>query len=115
MSPNAPIFVTNTFKRQYKSLKKTYRNIDQDYKALLEMLYKNPKSGKHLGHGLYKIRLEGSDIPGGKRGGYRIITFFVDKDNSLYLISIYSKRQVENIPISKLKQIMKNEGLLKKN
>jgi len=125
MNPDIAILVTNafkrqykalkkTFKRQYKALKKTYRKIDQDFKSLLEILQKNPKSGKFLGHGLYKIRLEGKDIPGGKRGGYRIITCFIVKDNSIYLLSIYSKRQIENIPISKIKQIMKDEGLLPK-
>jgi len=112
MSPDVEIFITSAFKRQYKALKKTYRNIDCDFKALLETLHKAPKSGKSLGHGLYKVRLEGTDIPGGKRGGYRVITYFVDTDNSLYLLSIYSKRQIENISLREIKQIMKRENLL---
>ena len=56
------IIPTETFKTQVKTLQKKYHHIRQDLKDLSKRLKNNPKSGKALGKGVYKIRL-GSSAP----------------------------------------------------
>jgi hypothetical protein len=43
----------------------------------------------------------------GKGGGVRIIYFFKKNDDEIWLLTIYSKNEIENIPAHVLKQIAK--------
>jgi mRNA-degrading endonuclease RelE of RelBE toxin-antitoxin system len=43
----------------------------------------------------------------GKSGGVRVIYYFKRKDNEIWLLTIYSKGEVENIPAHVLRQIAK--------
>ncbi len=63
------IIPTETFKTQVKTLQKKYPHICKDLEDLSRRLKHNPKSGKALGRGVYKLRLRSSDISKGKRGG----------------------------------------------
>lgn len=45
----------------------------------------------------------------GKIGGFRVISYFVDENDILYLVEIYEKTSIENIALSKLKKIIQNE------
>ena len=60
------IIPTETFKTQVKTLQKKYLHIRQDLKDLNKRLKNNPKSGKALGKGVYKIRLGSFDLAKGK-------------------------------------------------
>jgi len=88
-----------SFWKDLKKLSKRYRNIKNDYSILLNTLsINNPKEiGISLGNNCYKIRLKNSDNKKGKSGGYRVIYFYINKDNSVTLLSIYSKSDSENI------------------
>jgi mRNA-degrading endonuclease RelE of RelBE toxin-antitoxin system len=106
------IIPTSVFKRKVKELKKKYPHIGEDLKRLGQHLDQNLSYGIHLGSRIYKIRLRSSDQPKGKKGGYRVITFYSPKENFLYLLTIYHKSQIENIPIHKIIEILKREGLI---
>ena len=41
----------------------------------------------------------------GKRGGVRVIYYFKKQDDEIWLLTIYSKSEIENIPANILKQI----------
>lgn len=43
----------------------------------------------------------------GKSGGIRVIYYFKKKDDEIWLLTIYSKNEVENIPPNILRQIAK--------
>ena len=58
-----------------------------------------------MGSNLYKIRVKNSDI-GGKRGGYRVIYYTRLTNNRIYLLTIFSKTQNENINVKRLKPII---------
>ncbi len=70
------------FAKSFKNLAKKNKNIINDLKQLEKTLKENPKNGISLGFGLYKIR---------------------------YLVEIYEKNEIENIPIEKIKEIIKKE------
>ena len=103
---NYKIIVTPKFSKAIKQLKKKYQKIKKDFKECIDVLEKNPLAGTSLGSGLYKLRLKSSDISKGKSGGFRIIYYLVTEDKELYLLTIYSKSEIENINIDKIKKII---------
>jgi hypothetical protein len=58
-----------------------------------------------LGSNLYKIRVKNSDI-GSKSGGYRVIYYTRLANERIYLLTIFSKTQKENIDVKSLKPIV---------
>jgi mRNA-degrading endonuclease RelE of RelBE toxin-antitoxin system len=94
-----------SFDKDVKKLKKRFPNIKSDIKELITKLQDEPTLGTHLSEGFYKIRLKNSSVPTGKSGGFRVITYFVQNE-TLYLVSMYSKSDTDTILIEKLKEII---------
>ena len=96
------------FERDVKRLKKRFPKIKKDLSNLIEELYENPKKGISLGENIYKIRIANSSVPTGKSGGFRVITYYIENE-TLYLVTMYSKSSQENILVEKLKEIIKQQ------
>lgn len=109
---NLNIKTLSYFDKDVKRLFKKYKQLPSDLKVLKKELLNNPKSGIELGHNCYKIRLANSSIPTGKSGGFRIIFYHIDIKDNLYLMSIYSKSELENIDDKVIVQILKENELL---
>lgn len=109
---NLKIKTLGCFEKDVKKLFKKYKQLPNDLRVLREELSKNPKSGIELGNGCYKIRLANSSIPTGKSGGFRIIYYYIDSENNLYLMSMYSKSELENIDDKIILNILKDNNLL---
>ncbi len=105
------IVPTPEFSKQAKKLSKNYKLITNDLKELKEELLKNPKTGTELGNNCYKIRLANSSIPTGKSGGFRVITYYIDKNDVIRLLSIYSKTQKDNITDKELQEVIEKNNL----
>jgi mRNA-degrading endonuclease RelE of RelBE toxin-antitoxin system len=99
------------FLKDAKRLSKKYKSIKKDIDGLSEQLQTNPHAGTDLGRGLYKIRLKSSDMARGKRGGFRIIYYLLTQDKKIYLLTIFSKTEVENIDIKKIHEILEDLNL----
>jgi len=97
--------VVDEFKKDVKKLFKKYRSIKTDILELIEKLEKDYTIGIDLGSNLYKIRVKNSDI-GGKSGGYRVIYYTRLTNDRIYLLTIFSKTQKENIDVKSLKPIV---------
>jgi mRNA-degrading endonuclease RelE of RelBE toxin-antitoxin system len=97
------------FYRKIKKLSKKNKNISKDIQALVKVLEKDPTTGTFLSDDIYKIRVANSSKNIGKRGGFRVITYYVDKNNVIYLVEIYEKNSIENIPIEQLVKIIQEE------
>jgi mRNA-degrading endonuclease RelE of RelBE toxin-antitoxin system len=104
------IIPTPQFKKSVKALYKKYKLIKRDLITLEKELRLNPKAGIELGNNCYKIRLPNFSIPTGKSGGFRVIYYLYFKQ-SIYLLEIYSKSDLENISDSKILEILKVNGL----
>ena len=102
----APEFIKNI-----KSLKKRYKNIKKDIKDFSNELKKNPTMGISLGKNVYKVRVKNTDINKGKSAGYRVITYLVTQDHEIYLITIYSKSDKENLLDEEIKKLIEELDL----
>ncbi len=89
---------------------------DDDYRKFQEALIINPAAGDLIQHsgGLRKVRWAIKSNQG-KRGGARIIYYWQDKNDTIYLLLMYSKGEKENLTPAQLKVLkqimesMKNE------
>ena len=108
---NLKITSLESFAKDIKKLFKKYKLITNDLKKLQEELLENPKAGVNLGNNCYKIRLANSSVPTGISGGFRVIYYYLDEENNIYLMSICSKSDLENISNEKLSDILSKNGL----
>jgi len=78
--------------------------------GLQSFLLQYPESGKVVpgSGGVRKVRWAMSGK--GKSGGVRVIYYFKRQDDGIWLLTIYSKNEIENIPAHVLRQIAKEIG-----
>jgi mRNA-degrading endonuclease RelE of RelBE toxin-antitoxin system len=105
------IISLDAFGRDVKRLYKKYKQLSKDLKTLQRVLEGDPRSGIELGHNCYKIRLANSSIPTGKSGGFRVVYYYFDEENNLYLMAIYSKTELENISEERIVEILKSNDI----
>ncbi len=84
----------------------TYLSEDE-YMGLQSFLLQYPEAGNVVpgSGGVRKLRwgMAGK----GKRGGVRVIYYFKRRDAEIWLLTIYSKNEIANIPAHVLRQIAK--------
>lgn len=83
---------TPTFTRLLASLL-----TDDEYRALQNVLLANPARGDLIpgGGGIRKLR---HALPGrGKRGGVRVIYYWISEDHQIYMLLIYPKSKKDNL------------------
>jgi len=108
------IIPTPIFQKDVKQLKKKYRRIASDLEKFSSLLIDNPAYGDAipgLEGKVFKARLASSDMAKGKSGGYRIIYYVRDIDNTIYLLTIYAKAYKEDINPAEIKELLKKLGL----
>lgn len=106
---NLKIISLESFKKDVKKLYKKNKKLPQDLKTLNTTLHENPKIGIELSSKLYKVRLENSSSNTGKSGGFRVIYYYIDEDENLYLLKMYSKTEIENIKEEVLIKILNSQ------
>jgi len=85
------------FDRQANRLVKKYPSLKKDLAALAISLRKEPRQGKALGHGCYKVRMAIASKGRGRSGGARIITHVAIRSGAVYLLSINDKSQQASV------------------
>ena len=85
------------FEKEAKKLFKKYASLPSEIRKLRVELEENPEIGTLLRPNVYKIRLAISSKNKGKSGGARVITYIKIIDETVYLLSIYSKGEKDNI------------------
>lgn len=100
------VIVRQTFQKQAKRLAKRYKSFPQDLQKLVNQLKENAMLGTSLGGNVYKIRLAIASKNKGKSGGARIISYFYQTAETVYLLTIYDKADTENISDDELKYLI---------
>jgi mRNA-degrading endonuclease RelE of RelBE toxin-antitoxin system len=98
------VLLTPRFKREARRLVKKYPSLRGELESLGKELSNDPELGISLGFGLFKIRLAIQSKGKGKSGGARVITYFIDRDKTVYLLTVYDKSEVSNISTEILRQ-----------
>jgi mRNA-degrading endonuclease RelE of RelBE toxin-antitoxin system len=97
----------SVFERQAKRLLKKFPSLKNEIQILINKLKEEPERGVFIGNGCYKIRLSIASKGKGKSGGARVITHFVLRENTVYLLSIYDISDVENLSDSEIVTLVK--------
>lgn len=97
-----------SLRKTLKSFPKDTKKIKLDISELVNQLESDPYMGTHLFNNCYKIRISNSSVPTGKSGGFRVITYFINGIDNVYLLTIYSKSDQDNIPESKIIDLIKS-------
>jgi mRNA-degrading endonuclease RelE of RelBE toxin-antitoxin system len=106
------IILTEVFKKEAKKLLKKYSSLTKELIELEKELQENPTKGVPLGNDIYKIRIAIASKNKGKSGGARIISCVKVIDKNVYLITIYSKGEKDNITEFEIQEILKSEGVI---
>ena len=88
---------SDEFQKSFKRLKKRYRSLPDDFKALLASLKANPFQGDELYDGMRKVRLIISSKSKGKSGGGRVIIRLTIDNTCLSFLYIYDKSEMSSI------------------
>ena len=94
------------FKGDVKSLVKKYRSFKNELSDLFDSLAENPKQGDDLGKSCYKVRLGIESKGKGKSGGARVITYVVTEDEEVILLTIYDKKERDNLLPNELDELL---------
>lgn len=88
---------SENFARELKRLAKKYPSLKEDVSELLQSLSTDPMQGTSLGRNCFKIRLAIKSKGKGKSGGARVISCVIVVTETIVLLSIYDKSEIENI------------------
>ena len=100
------------FDTAFKRLSKKYKSLARELVVFSENLSSNPRQGKDLGAGFYKIRLSSESKGGGKSGGFRVITYYIEQKGdtqTIFLVTIYDKSEESSVDKKELLKILENE------
>jgi mRNA-degrading endonuclease RelE of RelBE toxin-antitoxin system len=102
------------FVRQRKALEKNFPKISVDLASLYEDIRKDYKKVQqaHSVPGfknlLWKYRCESSDMARGKSGSFRVLGYYREEDNTMYMLFVHPKSQFEQPPVKDLTKWVKN-------
>ena len=99
--------LTDSFKREAKKLIKKYTSLRKKLEELGKLLSKNPTFGSALGNDVYKIRISIASKNKGKSGGARVISFVKIINETVFLLSKYSKGEKDNISDKEIEELLK--------
>ena len=97
----------SVFDRQAKRLVKKFPSLKKELQMLVDDLKEDPIKGISIGHDCQKVRLAITSKGKGKSGGSRIITHVLFRDNTVYLLSIYDKSELENLSDAEIIELIK--------
>ena len=97
---------TDNFEREAKRLIKKYKSLKKEIKDLIDELEENPEKGTHIKNGVYKIRLAVKSKGKGKRGGMRVMTQIKIVKEKVYMFSIFSKGEKNDISDKEIKRLI---------
>ncbi|MYD08848.1 MAG: type II toxin-antitoxin system RelE/ParE family toxin [Chloroflexi bacterium] len=96
------------FDDRLEALEKKYRNAVDQAEKFTRRLENGERPGKvvpRVGAAVFKAWVRNPAVKGGARKGYRII-YYVIVRNEIYLLTMYSKSQQQDISVAELKQLV---------
>lgn len=116
--PNEPaaspiqVGFTPEFKRNLRALARKYRHIRSDVQPVIEQIQAGSFVGNQIagvGYAVFKVRVRNSDVPKGKRSGYRLV-YYLRTPTDVILVTIYSKSEQADVSAIQVRRILR-EGV----
>jgi mRNA-degrading endonuclease RelE of RelBE toxin-antitoxin system len=107
---NYELYLTHTFQKCLKILKKKFRHIKNDIIDTIRKLESDAPLGDPVpgwDREIWKIRAASLDMKRGKSGAFRIIYLFKEDDCKVYLLTIYFKGDKEDISPDEIENLLK--------
>lgn len=95
------------FERQAKRLIKKFPSLKKEIQSLISELKEEPTKGNPISHDCYKIRLAIASKGKGKSGGARVITHIVFKKDTVFLLTIFNKSDMESLSDKEILELIK--------
>jgi mRNA-degrading endonuclease RelE of RelBE toxin-antitoxin system len=105
------VLTTPDFKRFFKKIYKKHPSLKDDLNEIIVQLENNYELGTPLGSNLYKVRMAIESKNKGTSAGARVFYYFLSEANEIYLIHIYDKSKIDNIPKHILEKLLEDAGL----
>ncbi len=106
---NYNVYLTDTFLRCLKILKKKYRRVKDDLLEIIRQLEAEPSVGDPIPgwkKEIWKVRVASSDIKRGKSGGFRVIYLWREQEEDVYLLSIYFKGAKQDMTVKEIRNLL---------
>lgn len=107
---NYDVYLTETFQKSVKALKKKYGRVKNDLFNEIGVLEDDPSIGDPIpgwNKEIWKVRVASSDVKKGKRGGFRVIYLWRADDIKIYLLVAYFKGKTAEITKKEIKTLLK--------
>jgi mRNA-degrading endonuclease RelE of RelBE toxin-antitoxin system len=104
------VYLTVTFQKSIKILKKKFRSVKDDLNSVIRTLEKDPTIGDPIpgwNQEIWKIRAASSDIKSGKSGGFRLIYFWEAGEFKIFLLTAYFKGKKTEIAKKEIEDLLK--------
>ena len=104
------IYLTETFEKSIKVLKKKYRRVKDDITGTIEALEEDPTIGDPIpgwNKEIWKVRTASSDVKKGKRGGFRSIYLWKSGEITVYLLVVYFKGDMPDVSKKDIEKTLK--------
>lgn len=99
------------FIKELKRLVKKYPSLKTEIESIGKELSENPTLGTPIGKDCFKIRIGIKSKGKGKSGGGRVITCVISRKETVVLLSIYDKSEMENISEDILNKLLIDNNL----
>lgn len=108
------IVATKKFDKDIKEYQKKFKNVGEDIKEIIDELKEGNLVGniinnlkmKDNNNNVIKVRVANSDTHSGKANGYRLIYYAEKSDGTIYLLTIYYKKEKENISNKEIQELI---------
>ena len=107
---NYKAYLTETFQKSMKILKKKYRRVKDDIAGTIQAIEEDPTIGDPISgwnKEIWKVRTASSDVKKGKRGGFRSIYLWKSGEITAYMLVAYFKGDKQDISKKEIEEILK--------
>lgn len=107
---NYEVYLTETFQKSVKILKKKYRKVKADIAGTIHVIEEDPTIGDPIpgwNKEIWKVRTASSDVKKGTRGGFRSIYLWKPGETTVYMLAAYFKGDKQDISKKEIEEILK--------
>ncbi|WP_436663527.1 hypothetical protein ACOALA_13365 [Alicyclobacillus acidoterrestris] len=108
------VIPTPAFQKDFKYYKKKYKSFHGYMKDIVEELERGNLVGIEVdglalpeNESAYKVRLANPDANKGTSGGFRLLYYVVKDNGDIYLLTVYSKSDREDIPRKEIAELIR--------